>query len=96
MLRFASVFEDEFVKLVIDEHYKQIQIQQRKNQNALQTALAREKEVDVLYERLFEEKILGSLSEDRFQKLSCKYEDEQGELKQKIKESRNCEFVNMK
>lgn len=47
--------------------------------------LAREKEVDILYEKLFEEKILGNLTEDRFKKLSYKYEDEQAELKQKIK-----------
>ncbi|MDL2287120.1 recombinase family protein [Eubacteriales bacterium OttesenSCG-928-G02] len=85
IIRFAALFEDEFVKLVVDEHYKQIQLQQRRNQDALQTALAREKEVDVLYEKLFEEKILGNLSEDRFKKLSYKYEDEQAELKQKIK-----------
>jgi len=30
-------------------------------------------------------KILGNLTEDRFKKLSYKYEDEQSELKQKIK-----------
>lgn len=85
IVRFASLFEDEFVKLVVDEHYKQILLMQRKNQNALQTAIAREKVVDVLYEKLFEEKIVGNLTEDRFQKLSYKYEDEQAELKQKIK-----------
>ena len=84
ILRFAALFEDEFVKLVVDEHYKQIQIQQKRNQDALQVALAREKEVDVLYEKLFEEKILGNLIEERFKKLSYKYEDEQSELKQKI------------
>lgn len=85
IIRFAALFEDEFVKLVVDEHYKQIQINQRRNQEALQTAIAREKEVDILYEKLFEEKILGNLTEDRFKKLSYKYEDEQAELKQKIK-----------
>jgi len=42
------------VKIVVDEHCKQIQLQQRRNQDALQTALAGEKEVDVLYEKLFE------------------------------------------
>ena len=84
ILQFAALFEDEFVKLVMDEHYKQIQLQQRRNQEALQTALAREKEVDILYEKLFEEKILGNLTEERFKKLSYKYEDEQAELKQKI------------
>lgn len=34
--------------------------------------LAREKEVDILYEKLFEEKILGNLTEDHFKKLSYK------------------------
>lgn len=85
IIKFAALFEDEFVKLVVDEHYKQIQLNQRRNQEALQTAIAREKEVDILYEKLFEEKILGNLTEDRFKKLSYKYEDEQAELKQKIK-----------
>ena len=85
IVRFASLFEDEFVKIVVDEHYKQILMQQRKNQQALQTAMAREQEVDVLYEKLFEEKILGNLTEERFKKLSYKYEDEQTELRQKIK-----------
>ena len=85
MMRFASAFEDEFVKLVVDEHYKQILIQQRKNQQALEMASAREREVDVLYEKLFEEKVLGNLSEERFKKLSYKYEDEQTELRQKLK-----------
>ena len=85
IIRFAELFEDEFVKIVTNEHYKQIQIQQKRNQENLITTLTREKEVDVLYERLFEEKILGNLSEERFQKLSYKYEDEQAELRQKIK-----------
>ena len=85
IVRFASAFEDEFVKIVMDEQYKQIQIQQRKNQETLQTLLARNREVDVLYEKLFEEKILGNLTEDRFKKLSEKYEDEQAELTQRIR-----------
>ena len=85
VILFAALFEDEFVKIVVDEHYKQIQVQQKRNQEALYSALAREKEVDTLYEKLFEEKILGNLTEERFKKLSYKYEDEQAELKQKIK-----------
>lgn len=38
-----------------------------------------------LIEKLFEEKVLGNLSEERFLKMSAKYEDEQFELKQQIK-----------
>ena len=85
LTKFASQFEDEFVKIVMDEQYKQIQIQQRKNQETLQALLARTREVDVLYEKLFEEKILGNLTEERFKKLSEKYEDEQAQLTQRIR-----------
>ena len=45
----------------------------------------RNKELDTLFEEVFEEKILGSLSEDRFLKLSKKYENEHFELKTQIK-----------
>ncbi|MFI3324671.1 MAG: DUF4368 domain-containing protein, partial [Clostridia bacterium] len=84
IVRFASVFENEFVKIVVDEKYKEIQLRQKKNQEALQVALSRNNEVDILYEKLFEEKILGNLTEDRFKKLSEKFEDEQSQLKMKI------------
>ena len=84
IVKFANEFEDEFVKIVVDEDYKRIQATQRKNFETLNKMLAREKELDVLYEKVFEEKILGNLSEERFLKLSGKYEEEQFELKAKI------------
>ena len=83
--RFANLFEDMFVKIVVDEHYKRICMQQKRNQDSLNQMLTRDKEIDTLYEKLYEEKILGNLNEERFQKLSYKYEDEQAELKQRIK-----------
>jgi len=73
------------VKIVVDEHYKRIAMQQKRNQDVLNQMLIRDKELDTLYERLYEEKILSNLSEERFHKLSYKYEDEQAELKQRIK-----------
>lgn len=85
IIQFASLFEDEFVKIVVDEHYKQIQIQQKRNQESLAALLLREKELDTLFEKIYEDQALGRLSEERFQKLSYKYEDEQSELKQRIK-----------
>ena len=47
--------------------------------------LNREKELDALIEQLFEEKVLGNLSEERFLKMTYRYEDEQSSLKQQIK-----------
>jgi len=88
ILRFASLFEDEFVKIVVDEQYKRIQQQQKKNRTALQEAIAREKELDILYEKIYEDQALGKLSEERFLKLSIRYEDEQSAIKQNIKHLR--------
>ena len=85
IVQFATEFEDEFVKIVVDENYKRIQVTQKKNLESLNKMLARDKELDTLCEKVFEEKILGNLSEDRFLKLSQKYEDEQFELKAQIK-----------
>ena len=83
--RFANLFESEFVKIVVNEHYKRVCAQQKRHQDALDKALARNKELDTLYERLYEEKILGNLTDERYQKLAHKYEDEQSALKQEMK-----------
>ena len=83
--QFATEFEDEFVKIVVDENYKRIQATQKKNLEALNKMLSRDKELDTLCAKVFEEKILGNLSEERFLKLSQKYDNEQFELKAQIK-----------
>lgn len=88
IVQFATEFEDEFVKIVVDEDYKRIQAAQKKNFETLNKMLARDKELDTLCEKVFEEKILGNLSEERFLKLSEKYEEEQFELKAQIKNMR--------
>lgn len=49
------------IKIVVDENYKQIQATQKKNLEALNKMLARDKELDTLCEKVFEEKILGNL-----------------------------------
>jgi len=51
----------------------------------MQKMVGRDKELDILIEKLFEEKVLGNLTEERFLKLTYKYEDEQLSLKQSIK-----------
>ena len=85
IVKFATRFEDEFVKIVVDEEYKRIQATQKKNFETLNKMLARDKELDTLCEKVFEEKIIGNLTEERFLKLSQKYEEEQFELKAQIK-----------
>lgn len=76
IVRFANNFEDEFVKLVVTENYKLVYERQKRNKEILHKLLSREKEIDTLIESLFEEKVLGNLTDERFKKLTYKYEDE--------------------
>lgn len=47
---------------------------------------ARDKELDRLFERLYEDNVAGKISDERYSRMSSKYEDEQAELTVKIKE----------
>lgn len=89
LMKFASLYEDEFVKAVIG-HSKQAEQTDRKlKEKELQTLLARDEELDGLFERIYEDNVSGKLSDDRFAKMSRRYEDEQKELSEKIKKLRS-------
>jgi hypothetical protein len=53
-------------------------------QEKLNRLVARDNELDCLYEQVYEDKVLGNLTEERFVKLSAKYEDEQSEVAAQI------------
>ena len=55
----------------------------------LKALLARDEELDGLFERIYEDNVSGKLSDDRFAKMSRRYEDEQKELAEKIKKLRS-------
>jgi len=61
-----------------------------KNQEKELAALqARDKELDGLFERIYEDNVLGKLSDERFAKMSRRYETEQKELSEKLKALRS-------
>ncbi len=55
-------FEDELVKIVVDKDCKRIQTIQRKNFEKLNKMLTRDKELDIFYKKVLEEKTLDNLS----------------------------------
>ena len=50
--------------------------------------LARDRELDQLFERLYEDNVSGKISDERFSRMSGHYEQEQATLAQSIKEAR--------
>ena len=89
LTKFASVYEDEFVKAVIGHSQQAEQTDRKLKEKELKTLLARDEELDGLFERIYEDNVSGKLSDDRFAKMSRRYEDEQKELSEKIKKLRS-------
>ena len=89
LTKFASLYEDEFVKAVIGHSQQAEQTDRKLKEKELKTLLARDEELDGLFERIYEDNVSGKLSDDRFAKMSRRYEDEQKDLAEKIKKLRS-------
>ena len=89
LTKFASLYEDEFLKAVIGHSQQAAETDRKLNEKELKALLARDEELDGLFERIYEDNVSGKLSDDRFAKMSRRYEDEQKELAEKIKKLRS-------
>ena len=56
-----------------------------RKQRELDALTARDRELDMLFERLYEDNVAGKIDDARFSKMSKRYEQEQGENAKKIK-----------
>ena len=89
LTKFASLYEDEFLKAVIGHSQQAAETDRKLKEKELKALLTRDEELDGLFERIYEDNVSGKLSDDRFAKMSRRYEDEQKELVEKIKKLRS-------
>ena len=82
IVSFASQRKDDFVKMVMDADMRQRNRGLAKRQKTLVYAEKRIAELDTIFKRLYEDTISGKLSDERFQKLSVGYEQEQHQLQE--------------
>ena len=85
LTKFASRYEDDFVKAVMGSTQQNVALDRRLKEKELATLQARDEELDGLFERIYEDNVSGKLSDDRFAKMSRRYEDEQKEISEKIR-----------
>ena len=79
-LSYVQLFRDDFTKemLAQDEASRKAELTQKRK--ALSGAQKRMEDLDKIIQRLYEDSVLGKLSDLRFQKLSAQYETEQAEI----------------
>ena len=85
LTKFASHYEDDFLKAVMGSTQQSTALNRKLMQKELASMQARDEELDGLFERIYEDNLSGKLSDDRFAKMSRRYETEQKELAEKIK-----------
>ena len=85
LTKYAVRYEDEFLQAVIGSTQKTVELERKLKQKELAAAQVRDSELDGLFERIYEDNLSGKLSDERFAKMSQRYEEEQAALSEKIK-----------
>ena len=89
LTKFACRYEEEFTKAVGNYSKQVLSVQLEAKQKELNTLISRDRELDRLFERLYEDNVSGKVSDERFRKMSFKYEDEQKEITERMTSLRN-------
>ena len=85
---FANEYEQDFLKAMLGRSAKVVENDRMRKQRELNALLARDNELDMLFERLYEDNVAGKIDDARFARMSKRYEQEQGENAGKIKSLR--------
>lgn len=85
LTEFANAYEDEFVKALIGYSMQSVQADKEVRQKEFDRLTARDRELDMLFERIYEDNVAGKINDERFVKLSAKYKQEQGDISRRMK-----------
>lgn len=84
LTRFACKYEDEFVKVVSEYSKQAMHSQIGAYQSEVRSLMVRDKELDRIVERLYEDNLSGKISDERFQRMSANYDNEQKDLRERL------------
>ena len=80
VIQYVSNYEDEFVRMIMDSDMRQRNRELSQKKKRLAEVQKRIGELDTIFQRIYEDNIIGKLSDERFMKMSKGYEDEQHTL----------------
>lgn len=82
-IAFAKDYEQKFLEIVRSENEKELRKKLQSQTRELEEADKRIQTLDRIIQNLYEDKVCGNLTDDRFVKMSQYYEQEQQELKER-------------
>ena len=72
------------MKVVSDFSKQAMQSQIDAHQSEVRSLMARDKELDRIFERLYEDNLSGKITDERFQRMSVNYDNEQKDLRERL------------
>lgn len=85
LTKFASRYEAQFAEAVMGYSQQNAVAEREAMKKELYALKARDRDLDNLFERLYEDNVAGKITDERFARMSVKYENEQAELTDRIK-----------
>ena len=85
LTKFARQYEDIFVKMIAGNSMETLNMQRKQMEIELKKLLACDKELDVLFSRMYEDNAVGKIDDTRFARMSKSYTDEQVVIAEKIR-----------
>lgn len=70
LTKFASKYESEFVKAVMGHSQQVVERERQNKQKEYNSLLARDKEIDRLFEQMYEDNVSGKISDERYSKMN--------------------------
>lgn len=89
LVEMLEIDESYFAQLLLRKNDEEREKDKKFLESELQKAIARSNTVSQLYEKLYEDNVLGKVSDEWFVELSHKYEKERMDLKAKIADTRH-------
>lgn len=89
LVKMLEIDESYFAQLLLRKNDKEREKDKKFLESELQKAIARSNTVSQLYEKLYEDNVIGKVSDEWFVELSHKYEKERMDLKAKIADTRH-------
>ena len=85
LTKYATEHERDFIKLIGGRSTKAAESIRERKQKELYKLTARDRELDKLFNRMYEDNLSGKIDDERFGRMSKQYTNEQSELAEKIK-----------
>ena len=84
VMAYVQEDEDLFVNSILEKKLVMRRAEQEQSKRKLDKQKRRIMELDTIIQKLYEDNVLGKLTDERFSKLAATYEQEQAELKQSV------------